>query len=155
MSRQNATATATDEERSLLALAVVGGLIAGSTRPLAGVALAGVGPLPVELHHAAGAASTLALGLHLVYSVIFGAVFVGAVAWALPDHLRRRPGLVVLLGLGFGVVLWIVNVAVGWPLVQTAVGPGVHEIPHLHTGPLVVHVLYGTVLGGVVEAVGG
>lgn len=145
--------TAVHDDIELLGVAAVAGLLAGLTRPLAGVLVADVGAAPVDLHHATAGLSTLALALHLVYSVAFGAVFVGALAWAVPDRLRRGPAAVLLLGLAYGGVLWLVNVAVGWPLLQSALGLGVHHVPHLHTGPLVVHLLYGLVLGGVVTAV--
>lgn len=139
-----------DEAPRLLGIAVLAGLAAGLTRPLAGAAFAGVGPAPVELHHATAAMSAAAFGLHLVYSVVFGAIFVGAVVWTVPDRLREAAGAVVGLGVAYGLALWLVNVAVGWPLIQNLVGVGTHAVPHLHTGPLVVHVLYGLVLGGVV-----
>jgi hypothetical protein len=154
MSNQTRTVDGSEEGTRLLGVATLAGVVAGLSRPLVGVFVAGVGTAPVELHHTGVGLSALAFGLHLVFSVGFGAVFIGALAWVAPRRVRRAPAAVVLLGVGFGVALWLVNVAVGWPLLQSAMGLAANEVPHLHSGPLVVHGLYGLVLGAVVATTG-
>lgn len=91
---------------------------------------------------------------HLVHSALFAAVF-GVVADEAVDAARLRdPPTAVVLGLGYGTALWAVNVVVLWPLWLGAVGlGGAPPFPNVALGPLVGHLLYGGVLGGLVAAI--
>lgn len=85
---------------------------------------------------------------HVVNSAIFGALFGLAVDRdPVRDHALHPPsGLVV--GAGYGVLLWTVNIVFLWPTLLGALG-GIDapSAPFLAVGPLVGHLVYGGLTG--------
>ena len=82
--------------------------------------------------------------VHLAYSAVFGLVFAAVGVFDVPDAVGQNAGL----GMGYGFVLWLVNIVVVWPLWLQAVGfPAAPAFPNAAWTPLVGHVLYGLVLG--------
>jgi len=85
---------------------------------------------------------------HLVHSALFGAVYGLVVDRELFDAVATRPSTGLLLGGGFGVLLWAVNIVVIWPLWLGAVGvPEAPSLPFLAMLPLVGHLVYGGLTG--------
>ncbi len=86
---------------------------------------------------------------HAVHSVLFGALFGLLVDRPLFDRLAAAPLGAVGLGLGFGATLWAVNIVVLWPLWLNAVSaPDAPGLPFLALLPLVGHLVYGGLTGG-------
>ena len=83
--------------------------------------------------------------VHLAFSVVFGVVFAATVgAFDVPDAVGQNAGL----GMGYGGLLWLVNIVVVWPLWLQAVGfPNAPAFPNVAWMPLVGHLMYGLVLG--------
>lgn len=85
---------------------------------------------------------------HLVHSTLFGVIF--AVLVTRPalrpytDHLSRS----TILGLGYGLVLWLIAAGIVMPLWLQMVGfAAVPPLPNLDPLSLVGHLIYGAVLG--------
>lgn len=129
-------------------LAAVAGAVAGLVRPLGVTVLTAAGVDPGVLGLTMQPDLPAWWLLHLGYSFAFGAVY-GAVAYR--GRLRSyvdAPATGALVGVGFGLALWVVNVLVVWELVVTTVLP----VLTLGTdggllGPLAGHLVYGAVLG--------
>lgn len=86
---------------------------------------------------------------HAVHSVLFGAVFGLAVDRPLFDGVASRLAGSVGLGLAYGTLLWAVNIVVLWPLWLNAVSvPDAPALPFLALLPLVGHLVYGGLTGG-------
>ncbi|NEU55260.1 DUF6789 family protein [Halorussus sp. MSC15.2] len=84
--------------------------------------------------------------VHLFHSVALGIVF-AAVVGALPTTVNST-GKSAALGVGYGVVLWVVLAAVVMPVWLGAVGfPKAPPLPNFNPTSLVGHVVYGLVLG--------
>lgn len=88
---------------------------------------------------------------HLTHSALFGVVF-GMVTEVEPFHawMERNVGVAGLVGLGFAVGLYAVNIVVVWPFWLGTVGYPPAEawsIPHTPLAPLVGHLLWGAVTG--------
>jgi hypothetical protein len=128
------------------------GAAAGLVRPV-GVALlgaAGVAAGPFEL--ALQAELPAWWLVHILYSAAFGVLY-GMVTTRDPlADLASTPIPGVATGVAYGVVLWVVNVAVGWTLV-TAMLPTLPSGGSL-LGPLLGHVVYGGLLGGLYALAG-
>jgi hypothetical protein len=92
---------------------------------------------------------------HLVYSALFGLLFALAVDYEELRGLLATPATGAATGLAYGLGLWLVGVAVGWPLAVAAVGLAGPSVPHLHLGTFAGHALYGLVLGWGYAAVRG
>lgn len=89
---------------------------------------------------------------HLFHSVLFGAAF-GLVSEHQPirGFVGRNLATATVAGAVFGVILWSVNIVVLWPLWLQAVsfGPAAGmSVPFLAVRPLVGHVIYGLITGG-------
>ena len=88
----------------------------------------------------------LGLVVHLSHGAVLGVVFAGLV------QLFDRTGTkqLVGLGLGWGVVTWVVLAALVMPLWLSAVGsPASPPFPNFAVPSLLWHAVYGVVLGGV------
>lgn len=86
---------------------------------------------------------------HLFHSVVFGLVFVGLVEATPLARYADRLSTGVALGVGYGVLVWIVAAAVVMPLWLSAVGfPQAPAVPNVNPQSLVGHAVYGLVLGG-------
>lgn len=131
--------------------AILLGGIVGAIRPMLTI-LGNVGPT-------AGVLTTLPefqlwWMIHIGYSAVFGAGY-GLIAY----HRRLRSlsesiPTGAVLGLGYGVVLWLGNVIIGWNLILTTyVFTLVDPIDPLAAGPIIDHVVYGIALGVVYAAV--
>lgn len=84
-------------------------------------------------------------GVHLFHSVVLGIAFAG-IASVLSGV--DSPGRSALLGLGYGVALWVVLAALVMPVWLGAVGsPANPPLPNFNPTSLVGHVVYGLVLG--------
>lgn len=86
---------------------------------------------------------------HLFHSVVFGLLFVGAVGSvsSLGEY-ASRVSTGAGLGLGYGVLLWVVAAGFVMPIWLGAVGfPGTPPTPNFNPMSLVGHVVFGVVLG--------
>lgn len=90
---------------------------------------------------------------HLLHSAVLGVAFaflVDTAGWR--GRAQEYVGGVGL-GLGYGVVLWVVLAAVVMPIWLSAVGfPGAPALPNFNPMSLVGHAVYGVVLGGLYAA---
>jgi uncharacterized membrane protein YagU involved in acid resistance len=82
---------------------------------------------------------------HLFHSVVLGVAFAGvASALDFGDSVGRSAGL----GVGYGVVLWVLLAALVMPIWLSAVGsPANPPLPNFNPQSLVGHVVYGLVAG--------
>lgn len=160
MATDTATTVSTDRGGARWLYAALFGLLAGLPRTFRGE-LAGLlesAGVPAE----SGALAALfdpgiavhPVG-HLVYSALFGVLFALVVDFEELRDLVATPGDGAAAGLAYGVGLWLVGVAVGWPLAVGAVGIAGPSVPHLHLGTFVGHALYGLLLGAGYAAVRG
>lgn len=86
---------------------------------------------------------------HVVHSVLFGAAFGLVVDRPLFDDVAASIPGSVGLGLAYGTALWAVNIVVLWPLWLNAVSvPDAPALPFLAVLPLVGHLVYGGLTGG-------
>ena len=126
-------------------LGALAGVLAGLIRPvgLAVLAAAGLSAGPFEM--TLQPELPLWQVIHLGYSLAFGALYAAVVyrGWLRPYVDRPATGAVV--GGAYGVVLWIVNVAVVWNLLQAFVMPT--TVGGSIVGPLAGHLVYGVALG--------
>ena len=90
---------------------------------------------------------------HLLHSTVLGIVFaflLNTAGWR--DRASEYLGGIGL-GVGYGVVLWVVLAAIVMPIWLSAVGfPGAPGLPNFNPTSLVGHVVYGAVLGAVFAA---
>jgi hypothetical protein len=146
-----ASETATTVERPAEQFAWKGGALAG----LVGGVLMGA-MLTVQMTPVIEVAIPSMYGLeglaagwvaNLFHSVVLGVVF-AAIAGALgsDDSVGRSAGL----GVGYGVVLWVLLAAIVMPIWLGAVGsPANPPLPNFDPQSLVGHAVYGLVVGGV------
>ena len=87
---------------------------------------------------------------HLFHGAVFGAVFAGLLRLdALSDAADNLPKSAGL-GVGYGVVVWVVAAALVMPLWLQAVGfPGAPPFPNFAIPSLLWHAVFGLVLGAV------
>lgn len=145
-----ASETTTAVERPTEQFAWKGGALAGL---LAGIAMGVM--LTVQMTPVIEVAIPALYGLegmaagwpaHLFHSLALGVVFAG-VASALPQY-SASVGRSTALGVGYGVVLWVVLAAIVMPIWLGVVGfPGAPPLPNFDPQSLVGHVVYGLVLG--------
>lgn len=92
---------------------------------------------------------------HLFHSLVFGLLFVAVVLSS--RSLRRYSGRVTTsagLGIGYGVVVWIVAAVIVMPIWLSAVGfPEAPPLPNFDPMSLVGHVVYGAILGALFAVV--
>lgn len=85
--------------------------------------------------------------VHLAYGFAFGAAF-AAIVWREPlREYAASPVSGAALGIGYGLALWAVNVAIVWnlllaPLIYVTTPPSAFQL-----GPIVGHLGYGVVVG--------
>lgn len=88
--------------------------------------------------------------VHLAFSIGFGVLF-GAIVELNPiERYAHRWTTGGALGIVYGGLLWVVNLAFVWPIWLNAVGfpPGkTLPVPFLKAMPLVGHLVYGVILG--------
>jgi len=85
---------------------------------------------------------------HLGHSAIFGAVFALVATLGPVRELAASRVGAAAAGVGFGAVLWAVNIVFVWPLWLNAVGlPNAPSVPFVGVQPLVGHVVWGGLLG--------
>ncbi|MFT4958745.1 MAG: hypothetical protein ACI9EZ_002079 [Halobacteriales archaeon] len=85
---------------------------------------------------------------HLGHSALFGALYGLLVDRELFDRVATRPLTGLLLGGGYGVALWAINIVVIWPLWLGAVGvSNAPSFPFLTVLPLFGHLVYGGLTG--------
>ena len=86
---------------------------------------------------------------HLVHSVLFGAAFGLLIDRPLFDDAAASLPGGIGVGLAYGGVLWAINIVFLWPLWLNAVSvPGAPAVPFLGLAPLVGHLVYGGLTGG-------
>ncbi|PSQ19037.1 hypothetical protein BRD00_01960 [Halobacteriales archaeon QS_8_69_26] len=88
---------------------------------------------------------------HMMHSVLFGVVF-GMATEVEPFHtwMEERLATAALVGIGFGVLLYAVNIAFVWPfwLETVEFAPAADwSIPYTPVRPLVGHLVFGVILG--------
>lgn len=85
---------------------------------------------------------------HLFHSVVFGVVFVAIVSTTSLRRFAETWSTGAVLGLAYGVLVWVIAAGVVMPLWLGAVGfPQVPPLPNLNPQSLVGHLVYGLVLG--------
>ena len=86
--------------------------------------------------------------IHLFNSVVFGVVFGTAVATTSLDDYADSWGTAGILGVAYGVVVWIVAAGIVMPIWLDLVGfPGAPPLPNFNVMSLIGHAVYGIVLG--------
>ncbi|UIP00124.1 histidine kinase [Halobaculum sp. CBA1158] len=148
MATQAPTATTATDETDPVNGGWRGGVAAGA---LAGIAMGAVFSLfaPAALEVAIPSLYGLSGGIagwivHVSHAAVLGVAFV-AIANALEI---TDPNRSTLLGVGYGIALWVVLAAVVMPAWLAAVGsPATPPLPNVDTLSLAAHVLYGAVLG--------
>ncbi|MFB6304253.1 MAG: ATP-binding protein [Haloferacaceae archaeon] len=88
---------------------------------------------------------------HLFHSVVFGIGFVVALDRTRLGRYCRGVAACAAVGVGYGVLLWLVAAGLVMPLWLRAVGV-LAPVPNLGLGSLAGHVAWGAVLGGLVGA---
>jgi signal transduction histidine kinase len=84
---------------------------------------------------------------HLFHSVVFAIGFAGALTRPTLARVSRSQSNVVLIGIAYGVLLWLIAAGIVMPIWLTAVGVPA-TLPNLSGVGLVGHVLWGAVLAG-------
>jgi len=150
MAQQTATERGTDAETTLAAWQ--GGVLAG----IGGGAVMGImltmqmtpvieNAIPALWGLSGGAAGW---AVHMANSAVLGVVFAAIAGTAALSEYTDSVGTSALLGVGYGVVLWVVLAAVVMPVWLDAVGFGaVPPLPNFNPMSLVGHVAYGAVTG--------
>jgi hypothetical protein len=133
---------------------LVGGLVAGAAMGLLLQFVLGVMPAIGALYTLGDPSLTVGWVAHLVHSVLFGGLFaVAGGPGIVGDYVGGLPGGALAGGL-FATALWAVNVVFLWPAWLSAVSIGsAPSAPYLAPLPLVGHLVYGLLLGGIVAAV--
>lgn len=86
--------------------------------------------------------------VHLGISTVFGLAFAAVASVGSVRGYVDAPGSGAVLGIGYGVVLWVVAAAVVMPVWLSAVGfPGAPDVPNVNVLSLAGHAVYGGVLG--------
>jgi len=149
--------------RELLLRGILGGIVAGIVFLLAemvmAVALGGdiLDPLRVigsillstvafVPDYPLAAIAVVAVIVHLVLSAVYGLIFTYVLAYA--DQLDASPGVLLLYGTIFGLLLWVVNLLIIAPFAFPQFG----MINAFWQGFVAHTVFYGTALGGYVAA---
>lgn len=86
---------------------------------------------------------------HLVHSVVFGLVFVALMRWEPLEKYDGRLVPMILLGIVYGVVLWMLAASIVLPAWLGVVTGTAATIPTLSGTSLAGHLVFGIVLGGV------
>lgn len=124
-----------------LAGVVMGALMLMQMRPVLEMAIP-------AMYGIAGPALTVGFLLHVLHGVVFGLLFAALVS--LPP-LRERAGSIgagAALGVGYGVLVWLVAAAVVMPVWLSAAGfAGAPGVPNFNPTSLIGHAVFGLVLG--------
>lgn len=86
-------------------------------------------------------------GIHLVNSIIFGLVFVGALRLTGFENRFSGPTAITAAGLTYGIVLWLVLASIVMPAWVGAMTEMAPPVPDWSAQSLVGHAVYGLVLG--------
>jgi hypothetical protein len=123
---------------------VMGALVLAMNTPTLAVAIPSLYALAPPPNPGVG------LVVHLSHGAVLGVVFAGLVGAFDLDS----PGALLGLGVGWGVVTWVVLAALLMPVWLSVVGsPASPPFPNFALPSLLWHVVYGLVLGGVYAAV--
>jgi fucose 4-O-acetylase-like acetyltransferase len=148
------TGTRTDIEESTNEW--VGGVLAGIVGSIVMGALMVVQMRPVlemaipALYGIAGPAGAVGFTIYVVHGAIFGLVFAALLSLGQLRGYADAVGRSVGLGIGYGVVIWVVAAAILMPVWLSAVGfPGAPPVGNFNTTSLVGHAVFGAVLGAV------
>lgn len=106
-----------------------------------------VGVLPATVGSAEVETLTADWAIHLFHSVGFALVYAGLTSSPRTEEYADRPVTGALLGAGYGVVVWLVAVAVALAFWTIANSVWVLPIPSPSLSNLAGHLLYGVVLG--------
>jgi len=144
MATETSTTTTAQIEENAWQYGVVGGVIAGlvmgalmvmQMRPVIEVAI------PSMYFLSGGAAG---FTIHVAHGAVLGVVF-AAIASTQADLTAVKS---LALGVGYGVVLWVVLAVLVMPVWLSVVGsPANPPLPNVNVMSLVGHVVYGAVLG--------
>ncbi|MFB6082524.1 MAG: histidine kinase [Halanaeroarchaeum sp.] len=154
---------ATDSASATGTSTSIGWVDAGIAGIIAGVAFGFLIQYVVGAMQAVGALYTvpgIATGwvAHLVHSILFALVYAAIVRWEPLSGAERVWTTGIVVGAGYGLLLWVVNIWFVWPIWLNAVGfpPGsTFPVPYIAVKPLVGHLVYGIVLGGLYPALSG
>jgi hypothetical protein len=85
---------------------------------------------------------------HLIHSALFGMLFAGVATIPALRPYTDRVSRSTVLGLGYGIVLWLIAAGIVMPYWLQMVGfAAVPPLPNLDPLSLVGHLIYGAVLG--------
>ena len=91
--------------------------------------------------------------VHMANSAVLGVVFAALAGTAALGGYTDSTGASTVLGVAYGVVLWVVLAAVVMPVWLDAVGfPMVPPLPNFNPMSLVAHVVYGGLAGALFSA---
>ncbi|WP_435335695.1 histidine kinase [Haloarchaeobius sp. TZWWS8] len=144
----HAESTATDWQSGVVAGLVAGGVMtvilfvnSTPTIEMAIPALYGLSGLPAGI------------AIHLFHSVIFGLGFAALVRSGPLESATGSLASTVGVGAAYGAVIWLLGAAILMPIWLGAVGFHMAPpVPNIAVQKLVVHLLFGAVLGGVFHA---
>jgi len=142
---------ATGFDDNLLVAGGIGGLLAGA---LMGLLM----QYQMGIMEAVGGLYTLESAtagwiFHMIHALLFGVVFAMGIQWQPFGKYDFGPVAIALLGVAWGVALWMVAAGVIMPLWLDAMFLPAPDLPNWATESGIGHLLYGSVLG-VVTALG-
>lgn len=102
----------------------------------------------------------LFLGYSLVAGLMFAAVsgFFWQTSFVPAEKLKEEIGAIeisVVVGIGYGLAIWIVGVAIAMPILMDAVSGIERPLPYLHGLSLLGLLIFGAILGGLFPLVQG
>lgn len=128
--------------------AAVAGAVAGLARPAAVSVLSALNVDPGLLSMTLQPEIPLWWLIHIGYSFAFGAVYGLVIYRGRLQQYVEDPRTGAVVGLGYGLALWVVNVVVVWELIWTNILPVLTlGVEGSIVGPLAGHLTYGLGLG--------
>lgn len=137
MSTTAATAVASPLSVRAIGVGTAGGVLGGV---VFGLMMQAWGMMPMVAMLVDSESVAVGWGLHLAISALFGAGF-----GLLAGRWFARPALLLALGLGYGVVLWVVGALAVMP---ARLSMDTFVINEMSTRSLIGHLVFGSVLAG-------
>ncbi len=92
--------------------------------------------------------------IHLINSAVFGVLFAAMVSLTGLRTPADSVGKSAVIGVGYGVLVWVVAAVVVMPIWLQAVGfPQAPGVPNVSVGSLIGHIVFGLVLGALYPVV--
>ena len=87
--------------------------------------------------------------LHFGISIAFGVLFAAIVAFGPLPEFARRASTGAAIGIGYGIVVWLLGAAILMPLWMGAVAPVDPPVPSFNWMSFAGHIAFGAVLGAI------